>query len=61
MPSGIPVATVAIDGAQNAALLAVQILSVSDKALSEKLLAARKKGAEKVLAKDAEISAKYHS
>ena len=61
MPSGIPVATVAIDGVQNAALLAVQILAVSDQALADKLLRARKKGAEKVLAKDAEISAKYHS
>ena len=38
MPGGIPVATVAIDGAQNAALLAVQILSVEDKALADKLL-----------------------
>lgn len=60
MPSGIPVATVAIDGAQNAALLAVEILAVEDGALREKLLAARKTAAEKVLAKDAEISAKYH-
>ena len=41
MPGGIPVATVAIDGAQNAALLAVQILSVEDKALADKLLKRR--------------------
>lgn len=60
MPSGIPVATVAIDGAQNAALLAVEILAVEDKALRDKLLAVRRAASEKVLAKDAEISAKYH-
>ncbi len=60
MPSGIPVATVAIDGAQNAALLAVQILAVSDKSLADKLFSAREVAAKKVLAKDAEISAKYH-
>lgn len=60
MPSGIPVATVAIDGAQNAALLAVQILAVNDEALQEKLLSARKSSAEKVLKKNAEITAKYH-
>lgn len=60
MPAGIPVATVAIDGAANAALLAIQILAVSDKALAEKLLSARKAAAEKVLAKNAEITEKYH-
>ena len=60
MPAGIPVATVAIDGAKNAALLALQILAVSDKELSDKLKASRKEAAAKVLAKDAEISAKYH-
>ncbi len=59
MPSGIPVATVAIDGAANAALLAAQIIAVEDKELADKLNAARKKAAEDVLAKDAEISAKY--
>ena len=60
MPSGIPVATVAIDGAQNAALLAVEILAVSDAALAEKLLNARRAATEKVLKKDAEIAAKYN-
>ena len=60
MPSGIPVATVAIDGAKNAAYLAVEILAVEDKALREKLVASRKAAAEKVLQKNAEISAKYH-
>ncbi len=61
MPSGIPVATVAIDGAQNAALLAVEILAVSDEALREKLISARKASKEKVLAKNAEIEAKYNA
>ena len=60
MPSGIPVATVAIDGAQNAALLAVQILAVSDEKLHEKLMKARRAATEKVLKKDAEIAAKYN-
>ncbi len=59
MPTGMPVATVAIDGAANAALLAVQILAVSDRALAAKLAAKRKSDTEKVLAKDAEISQKY--
>ena len=59
MPAGIPVATVAIDCAQNAALLAVQILAVSDEQLRNQLLSARLAAAEKVLKKDAEISAKY--
>ena len=56
MPSGIPVATVAIDGAQNAALLAAQIIAVEDKALQEKLIALRKAAKEKVLEKDKAIS-----
>lgn len=60
MPSGIPVATVAIDGAKNAALLAIQILAVTDADLAEKLAAARKKETDAVLAKDAELRAKYH-
>ena len=59
MPSGMPVATVAIDGAANAALLAIQILAVTDQALAEKLEAFRKENSEKVLAKDAKISAEY--
>ena len=60
MPSGIPVATVAIDGATNAALLAIQILSVEDAELANKLDAARKAGAEKVLKKNADIVATYN-
>lgn len=59
MPSGIPIATVAIDGAANAALLAIEILSVSDDTLAGKLAAARAAAAEKVLAKNEEISKKY--
>ena len=61
MPSGIPVATVAIDGAKNAAYLAAEILAVSDDALYEKLVASRKAASDAVLKKNAEISAKYHS
>ncbi len=61
MPTGIPVATVAINGAGNAALLAIQILAVEDKALAEKLDAQRKAGAEKVLAKNKEIAEKYNN
>lgn len=61
MPSGIPVATVAIDGAKNAAYLAAEILAVGDNALYQKLLRVRKSAAEGVLKKDAELSAKYHA
>lgn len=60
MPSGIPVATVAIDGAENAALLAVQILAVSDAALAEKLRISRREATEKVLAKNSVIEQKYN-
>lgn len=59
MPTGMPVATVAIDGAANAALLAVQILSVSDRALASRLADKRRADTEKVLKKDAEISARF--
>ena len=55
MPSGIPVATVAIDGGTNAALLAAQILAVEDAALAAKLDEKRRRDAEAVLAKDAAI------
>lgn len=57
MPSGIPVATVAIGGATNAALLAVQILAVSDAALQKKLDEKRKSDEKAVLKKDAELKA----
>ena len=59
MPTGIPVATVAIDGAANAALLAVEILAVSDRALAAKLLEKRRADQAKVLAKDLEISVRF--
>ena len=52
MPPGVPVATVGIDGAKNAALLAVQILALSDDALAQKLLDEKKKMSEGVEAKD---------
>ena len=55
MPSGIPVATVAVDGAVNAALLAIEMLAITDEELAAKLDAKRKADAEKVLAKDAAL------
>lgn len=55
MPSGIPVATVAINGGVNAALLCAEILAVSDDELYAKLADLRAKGAEKVLKKDSEV------
>ena len=57
MPSGIPVATVAINGAKNAAVLAAQILSVSDEALAEKLDAQRVEMAQQIAAKEARLQA----
>lgn len=57
MPSGIPVATVAINGGVNAALLAAQILAVSDEALAARLDAKRAADAAKVLEKDAALQA----
>ena len=60
MPSGIPVATVAVDGAKNAAYLAAQILAVGDKDLQDKLVVSRRKAASEVLEKDAKISEKYN-
>ncbi len=59
MPSGMPVATVAIDGAVNAALLAVQILAVSDEELAKQLEEYRKAASDKVLAKDRKIAEQY--
>ena len=61
MPSGIPVATVAIDGAANAALLSIQILALSDETLAQKLEEARREGLEKVLGKNAAIEAQYNN
>ena len=61
MPGGIPVATVAVDGAVNAALLCIEILAVTDEALQKKLLQKRRKDAEKVLLKNAEIEKQFNS
>ena len=61
MPTGIPVATVAIDGGANAALLAIQMLAISDAELRNKLIAKREKDAAKVLEKDASILEKLNN
>lgn len=58
MPSGIPVATVAVDGAKNAAILAAEILALSDSAISEKLKDMKKQMAEKTEAKDRAVREK---
>ncbi|MBQ8689677.1 MAG: 5-(carboxyamino)imidazole ribonucleotide mutase [Clostridia bacterium] len=60
MPSGIPVATVAIDGAANAAHLAAEILALADPELTERIKAARAAAKEAVLAKNAAVEAKYN-
>ena len=57
MPAGIPVATVAIDGAENAAILAVQMLALSEPILADKLTAMKEDMAKKVLEKDAALAA----
>ncbi len=59
MPPGIPVATVAIDGAENAGILAVQMLALSSPELKEKLALHKKNMAEKVAEKDATVSARF--
>ena len=61
MPSGIPVATVAIDGAANAAHLAAEILALSDDTLYDKLAALRESGREKVLEKNKAIEAMFNA
>ena len=61
MPTGIPVATVAIDGAANAALLAIEILAVSDQTLAEKLARARAAESKKVLEKNAGVEAEFNT
>lgn len=58
MPSGIPVATVAIDGADNAAILAAQMLALSDEGLAAKLAEMKKQMAEGVAKKDAALQEK---
>ena len=59
MPPGMPVATVAIDGAANAALLAMQILAVEDAELAQKLEDSRSAERTKILAKDAALTKKF--
>ena len=61
MPSGIPVATVAIDGAANAAHLAAEIIALSDSALAEKIIASRAASKETVLQKNRAIEEKYNA
>jgi len=60
MPSGIPVATVAIDGAANAAHLAAQIIAVSDTELAEKIDAQRKKASDAVLEKNRAVEERFN-
>ncbi len=61
MPSGIPVATVAIDGAANAAHLAAQILALSDSSLEDKLASFRSEGSCKVLEKNKAIEERFNA
>ncbi len=61
MPSGMPVATVAINGAQNAALLAIQMLAIGDEALAQKYADFRSKATQNVLEKNKEIEDTYNS
>ena len=60
MPSGIPVATVAVNGGVNAALLCAEILAVSDGTLAEKLDARRREAAAAVLEKNAAVEAEFN-
>ncbi len=61
MPSGVPVATVAIDGAKNAGLLAMQILGTYDSRIQKKMIDHKKKMEEEVLKKDSELNKKINS
>ena len=60
MPSGVPVATVAVNGAKNAAVLAAQILAVTDVALADKLDAQRAKMAEQIAEKEAKLQSELN-
>ena len=60
MPSGMPVATVAVNGAANAALLAIQILGVTDADIAAKLDAKRAETKAAILAKDAEVAKSFN-
>lgn len=59
MPSGIPVATVAVNGSKNAAILAAQMLALSDEELDKKLVAVRQEMADEVRRKDEKICAQF--
>lgn len=61
MPAGVPVATVAIGGAENAALLAVQMLAIGDEALAAALAQHKRDMAEKVMRKDEKVSTAYNN
>ena len=61
MPPGIPVATVAIDGGVNAALLSAEIIAIEDEALAQRLLEKRQNDTANVLKKDAEVSAMFNN
>ena len=61
MPTGIPVVTVAVDGASNAALLCVEMLAIEDEALAARLDEARAAGAEKVLSKNRAIEERFNA
>ena len=61
MPSGIPVATVAIDGAANAALLAAEMIAIEDEELYKRLAKKRSDDTAKVLSKNAAVEEKYNS
>lgn len=60
MPSGIPVATVAINGGANAGILAAQILAVNDEALTKRLMEKRNNDTKKVLEKDQKVSKQFN-
>ncbi len=60
MPAGVPVAAVAIDGAENAALLALQIIGVTDTAVASRLDEEKRRMSDGVRARDAEIRSHYH-
>ncbi len=60
MPPGIPVATVGIDSAKNAGLLALQIIGVSDATIADKMLQFKEDMARQVVAKDEKVSAQFH-
>lgn len=61
MPSGMPVATVAIDGAVNAALLCIEMLAINDETLAQKLDDARAEGEAKVLAADKAVAERFNA